>query len=310
VSVLTPFDLELFVALADTRSLSTAARMCSVTRATIARRLSALEERLGVTLVNRTTRDFALTEAGAVYFEGCRDTLVRLRHAETSVRELGDRPRGTLRLACPIIREDRIVGPLLCAFAHEYPEIDVHIYLSSEPCNPLTDGFDVVVHLGVASQAALIARRLLTERYTLMASPAYLARRGAPASVEDLAEHDCLVAVRADGVREPWPLLDGGSFTIEKPRFSANTAGLLRLATLEGLGVALNAHSLVGPDLASGALVPVLEGVVEQVQPINLLYAAGSKLSPKIRAFVDFAQQWVAQRVSSSITSAAFSLIM
>jgi DNA-binding transcriptional LysR family regulator len=310
VSVLTPFDLELFVALADTRSLSTAARMCSVTRATIARRLSALEERLGVTLVNRTTRDFALTEAGTVYLEGCRDTIVRLRRAETSVRELGDRPRGALRLACPIIREDRIVGPLLCAFAHAYPEIDVHIHLSSEPSNPLTDGFDVVVHIGVASQAALIARRMVTERYTLMASPAYLARRGVPRTVEELAEHDCLVAVRADGVREPWPLRDGGSFPIERPRFCANTAGLLRLATVEGLGVGLNAHSLVGPDLESGALVPVLEGVVEQVQPISLLYAAGSKLSPKIRAFVDFAQQWVDQRVSSSITSAAFSLIM
>jgi len=293
MSVLTPFDLELFVALADTRSLTAAARVCSVTRATISRRLSALEERLGVTLVNRTTRDFSLTEAGIVYFEGCRDTLVRLRQAETTVRELGDKPRGSLRIACPIIRAEQIVGPLLTSFANTYPEIDVHIQLSSEPFNPLTDGFDIVVHIGVARHAALIARCLLRERYTLMASPQYLRRRGVPASIAELADHDCLVSVRGNGVREPWPLKDGGSFTVEKPRFLTNAASLLRMATVEGVGIGLNAHSLVAADLASGALVPVLDGIVEQVQPISLLYAAGSKLSPKIRCFVDFAQRWV-----------------
>ena len=297
MSVLTPFDLQLFVSLAETKSLSAAARMWGVTRATVARRLSAVEERLGVTLVNRTTRDFALTEAGAVYFDGCRDTLYRLHHAETAVRELGDRPRGALRLACPIIRDDQIIGPLLTSFARAYPEIDIHVTLSSETFNPLTDGFDVVAHIGVARQAALISRRLLRERYTLLASPDYLRRRGTPTSVAELADHDCLVTMRGEGVREPWPLKDGGSFTVEKPRFVANAASLLRLATVEGLGIGLNARSLVAGDIAAGALVPVLDGVVEQVQPISLLYAAGSRLSPKVRCFVDFAQQWVDSQV-------------
>jgi DNA-binding transcriptional LysR family regulator len=209
------------------------------------------------------------------------------------VRELGDRPRGALRIACPIIRAEQIIGPLSTAFATAFPEIDVHIHLSSEPFNPLTDGFDVVVHIGVARHAALIARCLLRERYTLMASPDYLRRRGVPTSVADLADHDCLVAIRADGVREPWPLRDGGSFTVEKPRFVANAAGVLRIATVDGIGIGLNAYSLVAADLASGALVPVLEGLVEQVQPISLLYAEGSKASPKVRCFVEFAQQWV-----------------
>jgi DNA-binding transcriptional LysR family regulator len=293
MAVFTPFDLELFVALADTGSLTAAAEVCSVTRGTIARRLSALEERLGVTLVNRTTRDFALTEAGVLYFEGCRDSLLRLRQTETAVRELGDRPRGDLRIACPILRPETIIGPLLISFSHAYPEINVHVHLSSEPYNPMVDGFDVVVQIGVARQAALIARCLLRERYTLVASPEYLRRRGTPRTVADLAEHDCIVAVRAHGVREPWPLRDGGAFTVERPRLCANAAGLIRMATVDGLGIGLNAQSLVREDLAAGTLVPVLEGVVEQIQPISLLYPAGSKLSPKVRCFVEHASAWV-----------------
>src|SRR5438034_611891 len=98
--MLTPFDLELFVALADTGSLTAAARVCGLTRATIARRLATLEERLGVPLVNRTTRELSLTEAGNVFREGCRDTLTRFREAEAAVHQLGGKPRGQLRIAC------------------------------------------------------------------------------------------------------------------------------------------------------------------------------------------------------------------
>jgi DNA-binding transcriptional LysR family regulator len=293
MSVLTPFDLELFVALAESGSLTAAAEVCNVTRATIARRLFALEERLGVTLVNRTTRDFSLTEAGHVYFDGCRDSLLRLRQAESAVRELGDRPRGELRIACAILRPEQVIGPLLTSFARAYPEIDVTIHLSSEEYNPLVDGFDVVVQIGAARNAALIARNLRRERYTLMASPEYLARRGTPRSIKELAQHDCLVSVRGGGVREAWPLCDGGTYVVEHPRLLANAAGLIRAATIEGLGIGLNAHSLVKADLACGALVPVLVGVVEQVQPISLLYPAGAKVSPKVRCFVEFVSTWV-----------------
>jgi len=292
--MLTPFDLELFVAIADTGSLTTAARVCGVTRATIARRLIALEERLGVTLINRTTRELSLTEAGAVYIEGCRETLIRLRQAEAAVRELGGKPRGQLRIACPILRVEQIVGPLMSSFAHAYPEVDVYVHLSSEHCNPLVDGYDIVVQVGFEKNSALLAKCLLRERYTLMASPDYLARRGAPTSIEELVNaHDCIVAERANGVLEPWPLAEGGVLSVDRPRLVANAPGLIRIAALQGLGIGLIAHSLVRDDLAQGTLVPLLQGVVGQVLPISLVYPAGSKLSPKIRSFVDFASSWV-----------------
>jgi DNA-binding transcriptional LysR family regulator len=291
--MVTPIDLELFVAIADTGSLTAAARRCSITRATLTRRLELLEERLGTPLVNRTTRNVSLTEAGAVYLDGCRETLTRLRQAEAAVLEMGGRPRGPLRVACPLISVNDVVAPMITSFAQAYPEVEVELHLSSEPCNPLVEGYDVAVQLGPPSSSALIARCLLRVRYELVASPEYLERRGVPASVDELRQHDCIVAVRSHRQHEPWPLRKGGNFTVERPRILANSTQLIRVAALQGLGIALIGQPLVLDDIASGALVRVLPDEVGDVVPINLVYTAGAKLSPKVRSFVDYAVDWV-----------------
>ena len=291
--MLTPIDLELFVALAETGSFTAAARASGLTRTTLARHLTMLEENLGVVLVNRTTREFSLTEAGHVYLRGCRDTIARFRQAEADVRQLDGAPRGQLRIACPILLVDQIIGPLVTAFIEAYPEVDVQVRLTSETINPLVEGFDAAVQIGFEEHSSLITRCLLREKYTLVASPAYLARRGVPQSPRDLEGHDCLVAVRANGVRERWPLVDGGEFVPERPRLLANASALLRFAAAQGVGIALMAHSIAADDLASGALVRVLERHVGQLTPVSLVYPSGSRLSPKLRCFVDFAQSWI-----------------
>jgi DNA-binding transcriptional LysR family regulator len=306
--MMTPFDLELFVALADTGSLTAAARVCGLTRATITRRLTTLEERLGVPLVNRTTREFSLTEAGSVFLDGCRDTLSRLRQAEAAVHQLGGKPRGRLRVACPILRIDQIVAPMVLGFMRAYPEVDVQVHLSSEPCNPLTDGFDIAVQIGLEQHSAAIARCLMREGYILVASPGYLARRGVPSSVDDLAQHDCIVSVRANGVHEPWPLREGGTFSPDRPKLLANAAALVRVAALEGIGIALIARSLMNADLTAGTLVPVLEQQIGQEVPVSLVYAAGDKMSPKIRCFVDYAATWIERLAATPVVPTSPSL--
>jgi DNA-binding transcriptional LysR family regulator len=302
--MLTPFDLELFVAIADTGSLTAAARACGLTRATVTRRLTMLQERLGVPLLHRTTRDLALTEAGLLYLEGCRETLTRLRQVEANVHQLGGAPRGQLRIACPIIGVEQIVGPLVTAFAREYPDVAVQLHLSSETCNPLVDGFDIAVQMGLEQNSALASQCLVRDHYALIASPGYLERRGVPRTVDELEGHDCIVAVRANGAHEPWPVRGGGLFTVAKPKLLVNAAGLVRVAALHGLGIALIAQTLVREDLAAGTLVRVLEDRVGRPMPIYLVYAAGSKLSPKIRCFIDYAAAWLARLRPEAAASA------
>jgi DNA-binding transcriptional LysR family regulator len=114
-----------------------------------------------------------------------------------------------------------------------------------------------------------------------------------PRAVEDLANHDCLVTVRANGMREPWPLEEGGAFVPARPRLLANASSLLRIGALEGVGIAFMAHSVVSADVQSGALVRVLERRVGQLVAVSLVYPASARMSPKLRCFVDFTQSWV-----------------
>jgi DNA-binding transcriptional LysR family regulator len=293
----TPFDLEVFIAIADTGSLTEAARVCGVTRATVTRRLDALEESLGVTLLNRSTRQLSLTEAGTMYCASCRDAMTRLRRAETEVRELDGRPRGKLRIAMPIVHLDSIVGPLVAGFSEAFPEVDVQITFSSVYADPLADGCDVALHIGFDTNPTLRARYLLREQFGLYAAPTYVARRGLPDHPADLARHDCIVALR-DGARECWPLRTGGTFTIEEPRLCANSMSLMRIGALRGVGIALMARSVVREDLASGALVPVLEKHVGTEQPVNLLYPESARSSPRVRCFLDFTSEWVTRHLS------------
>jgi DNA-binding transcriptional LysR family regulator len=201
---MTPSDLENFIAVAEAGSLTAAADALGSTRATVARRLSAVEQHLGVTLINRTTRELALTEAGRVYLDACRQGVASLRAAEDAVRELDGTPRGSLRIACPAIRPDHIVGPLIACYAAEHPQVNVQIHLTSERINPLTDGFDLAVQIGLERNASLVARCLSRETYRLVASPRCLERRGVPRAVGELAGHDCIVAVRAHRAPEHW----------------------------------------------------------------------------------------------------------
>ncbi len=295
--MLSPFDLQIFVAIADTGSLAAAARASGVTRATVSRHLSTLEDTLGVALVNRTTRELSLTEAGLLYSDACRETLHSLRQAEAAVQQLDGTPRGTLRIAGPIIQVEQIAGPLVSAFAQKYPAVRVEVVLTSEAVNPIVDGFDLAVQIGFDENPCLIARCLSRERYRLYASPLYLSQHGTPRTVQDLAKHQCIATVQHGGSPSVWPLESGGTLAIERPRMVANTSSVARIGVLHGLGVGLIAGSLVREDLAQGRLVPVLEDVVGQEVPISVLYPATNKPSAKVRCFIDFATDWVATRL-------------
>lgn len=290
-------DLGALVAAAELGSLTEAARVCGVTRATLTRHLESLEARLGVTLLERSTRRLSLTTAGRMYYVGCRDVLAELGRVEAEIKELDGTPRGKLRIGAPFLRVDDILGPIMTDFALAHPEVEVQVELGSGDIDPITQGFDVVLQVGFERNNSLIARRLFRENYALYASPAYLERRGMPHDVESLAEHASLMTIR-QGATELWPLRAGGNLSVECPTVVANSLCLVRAGVLRGLGIGLLPRILVQTDLAQGALVAVLPSEVGQDVPVNLLYAESAKNSPKVRAFVDVALGWVRQRLA------------
>jgi DNA-binding transcriptional LysR family regulator len=292
----TPFDLEVFIAISDTGSLTEAARLCGVARATVTRHLDSLEESLGVALVHRSTRKLTLTEAGQMYSASCRDAVAQLRRAASAVRELDGKPRGSLRLSMPIVHLERVVAPLVAGFTEAFPDVDVQVTFSSDNANPLADGTDVALYIGFDTNPQLITRVILREQFRLVASPAYLARRGTPSTLEELRGHDCIVAVR-DGVRETWPLGGEEFYAVNDPRLVANSMTMMRAAAVQGVGIAFMARSVVHEDLKSGALVTVLPERIKAEQPVSLLYAESAKSSPRVRCFVDFAVSWVAKHL-------------
>ena len=201
-------DAETFVAIVDAEGLSAAARRLGRTQPTVSRQLAALEARLGVRLLERSTRRLRLTTAGRTYYERCRDLLAMLRDADELVADMGDAIRGGLRVSMPPTYARRRVAPLLPAFFRAFPELRLEIVLTGERTDLVGAHFDLVVRLGALRDSTLRCRVLSTERFVLCASPVYLDRHGTPASVAALAERKCLVT-ETFGMRSRWVFQQG-----------------------------------------------------------------------------------------------------
>jgi DNA-binding transcriptional LysR family regulator len=284
------FDLELVVRIVEAGSLSGAAKLLGTPRATVARRLAALEARLGVRLFQRSTRELSLTEAGREFHARAQTILGEIRDMEEAIQRFDERPRGRLRIAMPIAGLEGVLAPFLARFCLRYPEVQVEAMLTSDLDQLVARGFDLALQGRHPPPGSLVVRCLLHGRVQLMAGPAYLARRGTPQQVEDLEHHDVLAQVE-QGVTVSWPIQDGRSFTCRRPRLAANSADLIRRAAMAGLGIALLPNVLVRRELAEGRLSVVLSEQVGITAPVNLLYPAREHLPARVRAFLDFARE-------------------
>lgn len=288
-------DAELFVAIAREGSVSAGARALGVSRATAQRRLVAMEQRLGVRLLHRDTHQSAVTEAGRAFVERAEGALAALKDAEDAARHFREAPRGKIRLAAPPLSVDELIAPILIAFAQRYPEIELELVLTDDLSNLIAHGYDL--GLGVADitaqNASCVARSLLHARFVLIASPDYLASRGTPRDPDALRGHDCLVSGRIEMDLTHWPLRDGGAALLGRQRLISNSPEMLIRAAMAGLGIGYVGAVLVRDELADGRLVEVLPEVVGATYAVSLLYPARELLSPAVRAFIDFAGQWV-----------------
>lgn len=289
-------EIAAFAAVAEQGSFTKAATVLERDATVLSRRVQSLERRLGVRLLTRTTRHVALTEAGAGFLARAQAIVAALADAEEEAATLGSgEPRGTLRLALPATFGRMWIAPYLPEFMAQYPQVRIEASYTNRFVDLVTEGFDVAVRLGELADSGLVARRIAPRRRLLCAAPSFLERHGAPKRPEDLARLPCL-AFTGLATHPNWTFGNtrGERITVraDGPLTSDDAAALVH-AAVEGLGITLSTDWLVGRELATGTLVPVLEewlpeddGAVYTVVPSNRLVPA------KTRAFVD----WMVRR--------------
>jgi DNA-binding transcriptional LysR family regulator len=291
-------ELLAFARTVESKSLSRAAAELGVPRATISRRLARLEQRLGARLLRRTTRSLVLTDAGDALYRHARIVLDAVASAEASVRRSDDTVRGSLRVSVPPVNRPEFYA-MLCEFAARYPELKLHVHFSTALVDLKRDGYDVVFRATHALEPGLIARTLARDRAIAVASPAYLARFGTPRSARDLKSHRCLMGfTRGELPSSYWPAA-GGQLHLDGALFT-NELTLLHEAVRRGLGIAVLPGMIVNPELASGALVQVLPGIIEQDSQVAMVYAEREFVPPQVRAFIDTVAAWAEKEFALS----------
>jgi DNA-binding transcriptional LysR family regulator len=280
-----------FARVVEARSFTAAAARMGVSKSVVSARVSALEEQLGVRLLERTTRKLALTPDGLTLYEQCARLVAAADQAAVAVAATGDVPRGVLRINAPIVFAQEFLAQPMAAYLERFPEVRIEITMSDRFIDLVDEGIDLTIRVASRLEGAgLAARKLAADQTVLVAAPAYLARRGTPATPEDLLEHDCLVyslvkvsqewRFRARGGREPITLpLEG--------RFKAASGAVLRSAALAGMGLAVLPTFMVAADLAAGRLQPVVDAFVPQKLGIYAAYPQGKRVPAHTRAMVD-----------------------
>ena len=273
-------------------SLSAAAREVGLSPAMVSRRLAALEARLGVRLVNRTTRSLSLTDEGAAYYEACARILAEIDEANGVAAAGRAEPQGVLKFAMPASFGHKHVAPLIPAFAVRYPKVQLALSLSDRRVNLIEEGFDVAIRIAELEDSSLAARKLAPNRRVVCASPDYLRRHGTPRTPQDLAQHDCLVASWEQGFAMTWEYKgpDGKAGAVRVAgRYACDNWEVLREWALAGLGVALKSTWDVRAHLEDGSLVPLFPGYTFGTDvAIYAVYPHRRYLPAKTRVFIDF----------------------
>ncbi len=285
-------SMAVFVQVVESRSFTGAARTWDTTTSSVSKRVARLEERLGVRLVERTTRAFAPTEAGLAYYERAERILRDIDEAELAVTQLGSEPRGTLRVTAGTLLGEGPLGAVLGAFADAYPDLRIEVDLNDRRVNLVEEGVDVgirAMELAARPDSSLIARKIATVRGVVCGAPSYLARRGVPRTIDDLADHDCL-HYSTIPIHKEWAFQtpDGVRAAPVKIRLQMNGAVALRAAAIAGYGLVRSSRAALGEAIRAGALVPVLEEFIQVDFGLFAVYPAGKQGQPKVRAFVDF----------------------
>jgi DNA-binding transcriptional LysR family regulator len=283
-------EMRVFQAVATDLSLAAAARRLRLSAPTVTRAIAALESRLGLALLERSTRGVNLTAAGARFANDCRRILREVDEAEASASGLHLQPRGQLNLAMPLLFGQQLLTPILLDYLNAYPEVRVCARYLDRPCNLHEEGVDVAVQVGELPDSSLFALRIGSVRRLVCASPAYLAVYGVPAVPGDLARHR-LVHSSADARLPEWRFQqpDGMLTVAFRPRLSCATNQAAIAAACRDAGLIRCLSYQVQDLLEQGRMCPVLRDFEAPPLPVHIVYREGRRAAARVRSFVDFA---------------------
>jgi DNA-binding transcriptional LysR family regulator len=283
-------DIQAFIAVVDAGSFTAAAERLGSAKSAVSRRVSALEERLGVQLLHRTTRVLNLTETGRSFYEHGTRILADLEEAEAAVQQEHGELRGTLRFALPLSFGVRHMCGPIASFSKQHPKVHFDLDLNDRRVDLIEDNFDLALRIGRLSDSSLIARRLFDVRAVVCASPNYLNLHGTPQSPDDLRDHQCLVYSNlADPNKWGFEDRDGNKGTVKVSRvMTASSGDFLANAAAHGMGVVIQPTFIASQAIRSGKLVAVLTDYSWPISPAYAVYPPTRHLSYKVRAFIDF----------------------
>jgi DNA-binding transcriptional LysR family regulator len=282
-------DLKVFARVVETGSLSAAARDLDLALAVVSKRLASLEKRLGVRLLQRTTRKQSLTQDGMSFYERCVRILSEVQDAEASIDRSRNSVSGQLRVTAPRAFGAQYVAPVVAHFQALHSAVSVNLQLTDEVLNLVEGGLDVALRFGSLRDSALTARHIAPNYRILCASPDYVKQHGEPKNPADLAQHPCIVYGLKPATH--WLFQVNGKPVAVKVRgtFITNDGSAARVLALEGAGIFFKSVWDVGDDIEAGRLVRVMRNYAVPSEPLHAVYLHGGFLTPRVRQFIDFA---------------------
>lgn len=280
-------DLEIFARVVAAGSLSAAGRELGISPAVVSKRLRRLEDKLGARLLQRTTRQIALTDAGQGFYERVVAVLAGIEDAESFVSRRSALARGTLKVSAPTSFGRMHVAPHLGPFMRANPDLAINLVLSDNFVDIVGDGYDLAIRIAELANSSLVARKLAPVDRLLVASPRYLAEHGRPVTFEDLDSHVCIAPHNND----PWRINGPEGPVVYRPSgpLQTNSSEVVREAVLAGLGIALRSNWDIGPELAAGRLIHVLPDYrASDAVGIHAVYPSRRFLPAKVRLFIDY----------------------
>jgi DNA-binding transcriptional LysR family regulator len=283
-------SMNAFVIAAELGSYARAAERLNMSAQMVAKHVTALEQRLGARLLNRTTRRQSLTELGSAYYERCKHILAEAEAADSLAQIMNDTPRGKLKLTAPVTFGSYSLMPLITAYLRDNPDVDIDLHLTDRFVDLVEEGYEAAFRIGPLATTGLTARPLAPYRLVACASPAYLAARGTPQLPADLEQHECLgYAFWSRPADREWMFSQGSTqHTVQvTSRLQINESRALMSAALDGFGIVLGPLDFLGTAIGRGELVQVLPDFEAPSRPMHLVYTANRQRTAKLRRFVE-----------------------